>query len=91
MSRLFQRPLPVGKTGKYTFTPDQTWLGDALITNPSVTVDTGVTVNLTLTDGKLIEVSLTGVSTGRSAVHFEYETNDGQSGCYTGYVTVVEC
>jgi hypothetical protein len=91
MSRRFERPLPVGKTGKYTFTPDQSWLGAASVINPVVTVPSGVTLNSTVTDGKAIEVSLTGVDVGGHEIHFSYETSDGQSGCYFGIVVVVEC
>lgn len=93
MNGLWRRPLPVGKTGRYTYTEDAEWLGNATISGAGLTAtaDSGVTVDLAVTDGAQIEVTLTGVTVGRHKVHMSYAISDGRSHCATGVIDVVEC
>ena len=86
----WERPLPVGKRGKYTYTPDKVWANDAPITNPIVTASAGVAVESVVTDGEVIEVLLRGVTVGSQTVHFDYEAG-GQSSCYAIKLNVRSC
>ena len=88
---VFDRPLPVGKTGNYILRVDAAWLGSESVTGATVTVPNGAaTVGLTTTAGTDVQVFLTGVTAGRHKVHFEYETPT-RSGCLTVYVEIVNC
>jgi hypothetical protein len=92
MSKLFSRPLPIGKTVFYTFSERLEWLDGGQIIGPTVKVqDNAATVGVVTTDGKVIQVELTGVTAGRFEVHFNYSVNNGQSYCYSGFVDIVEC
>lgn len=88
---VFDRPLPVGKTGNYILRVDAAWLGSESVTSATVTVPSGgATVGLITTAGTDAQVFLTGVTVGRHKVHFDYATPT-RSGCVTTYVEVVNC
>ena len=91
MSQLYEKPLPVGKTGNYTLTVDSAWLDGEPITSQSATVDSGgATVGITVADGNVIQTYLTGVTVGRHEVEFQWATAT-RSDCLSVFVDVVEC
>lgn len=91
MSQLYQKPLPVGKTGNYTLTVDSGWLGEESLISQTVTIASGgATVGITTSSGNVIQTFLTGVEVGRHEVEFEWATAT-RSDCITVYLDVVEC
>ena len=89
MSQLYQKPLPVGKTGNYTLTLDSGWLGAETITNVNVTCD-GATVTLPTSNGNVLQAFFEGDTRGRAEVHWEWATAT-RSDCYTATLDIVEC
>lgn len=88
---VFDRPLPVGKTGNYILRVDAAWLGSESVTSATVTVPSGgATVGIVTTATTDVQAFLTGVTAGRHKVHFEYATPT-RSGCLAVYVEVVTC
>lgn len=90
MADTYEKRLVVGNTDTYTFTVDSAWLGSDTITSHNVTVDGLVTKNASSVDGNVIGVSLTGVATGGSLVHFEWTTSDSRTDCKTVVLVVVD-
>lgn len=89
MSQLYEKPLPVGKVGNYTYTIDSGWLGQESITSVNVTCD-GATVALPTSIGNVLQAYFEGVTTGRHEVHWSWTTAT-RSDCDTGVLTIVEC
>lgn len=87
---IYQKPLPVGKTGNYTITVSPRWLGEEVITGFTVTVDSGVTKSLETFDNNILQTYLTGVTEGLHKIHFEWTTAT-RSDCSTVAVRVVSC
>lgn len=90
MSQLYDKPLPVGKTGNYTLTVDSGWLNGETISSVNVTADSGVTITLPTPNGNVLQAFFEGVTVGRHAVEWEWSTAT-RSDCYTVYLSVVEC
>ena len=91
MSQLFEKPLPVGKTGNYTVTVDSGWLGQETISGQTVTVEGGgASVGTVTSANGVIQAFLTGVEVGRHEVEFDWQTAT-RSDCITTYIDVVEC
>ena len=91
MSQLYQKPLPVGKTGNYTLTVDSGWLNGETISSVSATVDSGgATVTLPTSNGNVLQAFFEGATVGRHKVEWEWATAT-RSDCYSTYLEVVEC
>lgn len=91
MSQLYEKPLPVGKTGNYTLTVDSGWLGGDSITSVSASVPSGgATVTLPTSSGNVLQAFFEGVTVGRHEVEWEWATAT-RSDCYTVILDVVEC
>lgn len=89
MSQLYEKPLPVGKVGNYTYTIDSGWLGAESITSVNATCG-GATVTLPTSAGNVLQAYFEGVTTGRHEVHWSWTTAT-RSDCDTGVLTIVEC
>lgn len=89
MSKLYEKPLPVGKVGNYTLTLDSGWLGAESITNVTVTCD-GATITLPASNENVLQAFFKGNTKGRFAVHWEWSTAT-RSDCYTTYLNIVDC
>lgn len=90
MKYLFPDPLTVGGKDDYTVFPNPEWLGGETIVSVNVTAD-GVNVSSPLTDGVGIQARIEGLTKGRFATHWEYETNNRRSRCATVYIDVLGC
>ena len=90
MSQLYQKPLPVGKTGIYTLTLDPDWLADEVVTSFTATCSDATVSNLS-SDGNVLQVYLQGVNKSRSEIHWSWSTSGLRSDCYTVYIDIVEC
>lgn len=90
MADTYEKRLVVGNTDTYTYTVDSAWLGGETISSHTVTVDALVTKNNSSVSDNVIGVSLTGVSTGGSQVHFEWTTSDGRDDCKTVILVVTD-
>lgn len=89
MSQLYEKPLPVGKVGNYTYTIDGGWLGAESITSVNVTCN-GASVTLPTSSGNVLQAYFEGLTVGRHEVHWEWATAT-RSDCDTGVLTIVEC
>lgn len=89
MSRLYEKPLPVGRVGNYTLTIDSGWLSQETITSVNVTCD-GATVALPTSSGNVLQAFFEGVTVGRHEVHWSWSTPT-RSDCATTVIQVVEC
>ena len=85
----FEKGLHVSKVDTYTYTVPAEWLGSETLSSHDVTVGPEVTKNSSGVTGNVIGVSLTGLSTGNSVLHFEYTTSGGRSDCATATVKVI--
>lgn len=93
MSQLYEKPLPVGKVGNYTYTVNPRWLGREKITEVTATCD-GATVTLPTYKGNILQAYFEGVSTGKHEVHWSWKTatrSDCTGGRYRVYIDVVDC
>lgn len=90
MADKFEKRLVVGKTDTYTYTVNTQWLGSETITSHTVTVDGKVTKNSSGVTDNVIGVSLTGVSTGASEIHFDYTTSGNRTDCKTIILVLVD-
>lgn len=88
--QLYEKPLPSGKTGNYTLTPDPSWLGAEAILTQSATVNGGATVDSVSQSGGIIQVFLTGITVGRWEIEFNWSTAT-RSDCYSAYFDVIDC
>ena len=89
MGQLYEKPLPVGKVGNYTYTIDSGWLDGESVTSLTITCD-GATVTLPTSSGNVLQAYFEGVTVGRHEVHWEWTTAT-RSDCDTGILTIVEC
>ena len=86
----FDKPLKVSKVDTYTFTVPKQWLADESIVSHSVAVDSKLALNASAVIDNVIGASITGVSTGGSIIHFEYETTTGRTDCEKHVVKVID-
>lgn len=84
----YERELKVSKTGAYQLGVSQFTEGEP-VTSFSVTSDTRITIDSQEEENSVIKFTATGVSVGRSEVHFEFATAT-TSDCTTAYIYVVE-
>jgi len=89
MSQLYEKPLPVGKVGNYTYTIDSGWLNGEPISGLTVTCE-GATVTLPTSSDNVLQAYFEGVTIGRHEVHWSWQTAT-RSDCDTGVLTIVEC
>lgn len=89
MSYLYEKPLPVGKIGRYTLTLDSGWLGDESIISLNVTCS-GATVTLPTSSDNVLQAFLEGDTVGRHEVHWSWATPT-RSDCATTIIEVIEC
>ena len=88
-SQLFAKPLPVGKTGSYTFTVQRGWLAGQAI-SLALVESTDVTITSFDFTDNVIQFFATGVTAGRATVKLSYQTGT-RSDCYAGILDVVNC
>lgn len=93
MSRVWDRPLPVGKRDNYSVTVKDEWLENETLVSgaASSTADPANIVlgTAVLIEGKTVSVSIQGVTAGFHEVHFDYGTAT-RSGCAKAIVKVID-
>lgn len=75
MIQTVEKELKVGKTDTYSLTVSSVWLASEGISSAVITVDSAKVTYLShVIIDNVIFVSLTGVSTGDTEIHFDYIT-----------------